>query len=199
MIRILTLMLALMVPTTVSAKSLGVVGKTYPFAEKDGLSEIEERAKQVDWDKHLSNLKTAVANYKPEMVDLPRVIANRTRKIDPRYTLDVDVPDPRDPSRILYPKGFQFNPFEYFTLPGCVVFVNAGDKKQIAWLKKSPFANDASATILLTGGDAAKAEEAFSRPFTYASSTIIERFDIMAVPSAACQKGAEVEVNEYLP
>lgn len=199
MIRILTLMLALLIPVVASAKSLGVVGKTYPFAEKDALAEIEEKAKQVNWSKHLSNLKTAVANYKPDAPDLPRVIKNRARKIDPNYTLDLDIPDPRNPTRILYPKGFRFNPFQYFTLPGCIVFVNAADKKQLAWLKKSPFANDASTTILLTGGDAAKAEGLFSRPFTYASNAIVERLDIMAVPSAACQKGVDVEVYEYLP
>ncbi|WP_224962478.1 hypothetical protein [Geomonas subterranea] len=199
MIRILTAVLVIAWAGTASAKNLGVVGKTYPFAERDALAEIEERAKQVDWNKHLAKLKTDVARYKPELPDLPRVIADRVRRIDSTYTLDVDVPDPRDPSRVLYPKGFSFNPFQYFTLPGCIVFVDVGDKKQLAWLKKSSFAADASATILLTGGEAAKAEEMFSRPFTYASSSIVDRLNILAVPSAACQKGVEVEVHEYLP
>lgn len=199
MIKILTLMVALSVPAVATAKNLGVVGKTYPFAEKDALAEVEERVKQVDWDKQMANLKTGMVDFKPELVGLPKVIANRTRKIDPNYTLDVDVPDPRDPSRVLYPKGFQFNPFQFFTLPGCVVFFNADDKKQVSWFRKSSFSSDANATILLTGGDVAKMEEVLNRPVTYATSTLAERFDIMAVPSVACQKGAEVEVYEYLP
>ncbi len=33
------------------AKDLGIAGATYPIAEKDALAEIEERAKQVDWEK----------------------------------------------------------------------------------------------------------------------------------------------------
>lgn len=199
MIRTLTAALVFALAGTASAKNLGVVGKTYPFAERDALAEIEERAKQVDWDKHLAKLKSDVARYKPELPELPRVIADRVRRTDSTYVLEVDVPDPRDPSRILYPKGFSFNPFQYFTLPGCIVFVNVGDKKQLAWLKKSSFAGDASATILLTGGEAAEAEEMFARPFTYATSSLVDRLNVLAVPSAVCQKGAEVEVHEYLP
>lgn len=198
MIRIL-IVLTLMLPAVASAKSLGVVGKVYSFAEKDALAEIEARARAVDWSKQLALLKREVVRYRPAAPSLPKVVANRTRLVKPVYTLDVDVPDPRDVSRVLYPKGFTFNPFQYMALPGCVVFMSAADEKQVAWLKKSRFADDATARVLLTGGDIEKMEQYFYRQFFYADDTLVERFDILAVPSAACQKGVDLEIHEYLP
>jgi len=198
MMKIVTLLM-LLLPAVASAKSLGIAGKVYHFAEKDGLAEIEERARAVDWNKHLAALRKEVVRHRPVTPSLVRVVANRTRLVNPTYTLDVDVPDPRDVTRVLYPKGFVFNPFQYITLPGCVVFLNAGDKKQVAWLKRSKFADDAAARILLTGGDIEQMEQAFSRAFFYADDTLVERFDVLAVPSAACQKGVALEIHEYLP
>jgi conjugal transfer pilus assembly protein TraW len=196
---LLILFLLVCIPATTSAINLGVVGKTYQFAERDALAEVEERAKQVDWSKQMANLKRGVVEFRPGVPELPRVIANRVRRVDPAYTLDVDVPDPRDPSRVLYPKGFSFNPFQYMTLPGCVVFVDPSDKKQLAWLKKSSFVKEATVRILLTGGDVGQMEQMFARPFYFTDSILVERFDIMAVPSAACQKGTFLEIHEILP
>lgn len=199
MMKLVLALLLVCVPVAVSANNLGVVGKTYPFAEKDALAEVEERAKQVDWNKHLANLKKGLVKFRPETPELPRVIANRVRLVDPAYTLDVDVPDPRNPSQILYPRGFTFNPFQYMTMPGCVVFVDASDKKQLAWLQGSHFVKETGSRILLTGGDVGQMEKRFARSFFYADSILVERFEIMAVPSVACQKGVSLEIHEILP
>lgn len=185
--------------TDSSAKNLGIVGKTFPFAEKDALTEIEDRAKQVDWKRNMVGLKENLQKFRPELIELPRVVANRIRIVDPTYTLEVDVPDPRDPSRVLYPKGFTFNPFQYMNLPGCIVFMNPLDKDQQIWLKNSLFLNDVTAKILLTDGDIGKMERTYGRPFFYADNILIDRLSVMAVPSAVCQKGVSIEIQEFLP
>lgn len=199
MTRLVIVLMLLCAPALSSAKNLGIVGKTYPFAEHDALAEIEERARKVDWNKQLAGLKKRLVKFRPETPDLPRVVADRVRLVDPTYTLEVDVPDPRNPSQILYPKGFTFNPFQYMTMPGCVVFVDVGDKKQLAWLQKNKLVREGSTRVLLTGGDTGQMEEMFRRPFFYADDILVDRFGIMAVPSTACQKGASIEVHEFLP
>ena len=199
MLKCLIMLLILSSPMISFGRNLGVVGKTYPFIEKDALSEIEDRAKQVDWAKHMANLEGKLVKFRPKMQELPRVVANRVRLVDTTYTLDVDVPDPRDPSRVLYPKGFTFNPFQYMSLPGCIVFVDASDKKQLSWLSKSPYPKEVMTRILLTGGDVGQMEEVYGRPFFYADNMLVDRLGVMAVPSAACQKGVQIEVQEFLP
>ena len=42
---------------SVEAKVLGTYGATYPIAERDALEEIQERARQVDWQKVLDRRK----------------------------------------------------------------------------------------------------------------------------------------------
>lgn len=199
MIRLILFSMLLCLPVSSFGKTLGTVGKTYSFAEKDALTEIEDRAKQIDWTKKLAELKSKVVNFRPEIPHLPRVIADRVRMVDPTYTLDVDVPDPRDPSQILYPKGFTFNPLQYMKMPGCVVFVDAADRQQLAWLKKSALSKEATAKILLTGGDIGQMEKLLGRPVFFANNLLVEKFEIMAVPSVACQKGVSLEIHEILP
>jgi len=47
--------------SSVQAKVLGTFGMTYRISERDALTEIEERARQVDWHKVLDKRK--VENY----------------------------------------------------------------------------------------------------------------------------------------
>ena len=196
MIRFVVFAMLLCAPVSSFAKTLDNIGKTYPFAEKDALSEIEEKARRVDWKKQMASLKEKMVNFRPAVPSLPKVIEDRLRQVDMTYTLNVDVPDPRDPSQILYPKGFSFNPLSYMTLPGCVVFVDPGDRQQLAWLKKSSFAKESMARILLTGGNVGRVEQTLGRPVFFADSILVERFQIMAVPSVACQKGVSLEIHE---
>lgn len=184
------------IPALASARVLGTVGATYPFAEKDALTEIEERAKQVDWRRVLARAARQPESLRPdEFRQLPKVRKHDVRSVDMTYTLDADIPDPRNPGRALYPRGFRFNPLDYMTLPGAVVFLDASDKRQVDWLKGSPHAADGLATIVLTGGDAGDVEKITKRPVFYAGR-LIDRLDIRAVPSVARQNGRMLEVEE---
>jgi conjugal transfer pilus assembly protein TraW len=183
-------------PVLASAGVIGTVGQTYPFAERDALTEVQEAAKKVNWKKLLAAAKEQARHYRPSMLELRRATVARKRQVDMSYTLDVDVPDPRDPSRILYPKGYSFNPLHFMTMPACVVFINAGDRAQRDWLISSPYGHDLLTPILLTGGDVDGIERALKRPVYSADSLLLERFGIEVVPSVACQNGDSLEVEE---
>jgi len=186
----------LLAPSLTFAKDLGTVGKTYAFAERDALAEVQERVKHVDWKKQMDGLRASGRKIVKEQLDIPRATADRVKVVDATYTLETDVPDPRNPSRVLYPRGFSLTPLQYMTLPGCVVFVDGDDRSQRDWLKSSGYGADSTAMIILTGGDLPREEKSFQRPLYFADSALIERFGIAAVPSVACQKGESFEVQE---
>ncbi len=192
----LIIAISALLPALASATVIGTVGHTYPFAEPDALTEVVERARQVDWKRVLSAAKEQARHHRPEIPAIPRADVARKRQVAMSFTLDVDVPDPRDPTKIKYPKGFVFNPLAQFTMPACILFVNAADRAQREWLMSAQQARDPLTPILLTGGDFEKIERALKRPVHHADALLLERFGIKAVPAIACQKGATLEVEE---
>jgi hypothetical protein len=186
----------LLLPALASATTLGTFGHTYPFAERDALTEVIELARQVDWRRVLATAKEQARHYRPEIPAIPRATSTRKRLVEMSYTNDVDVPDPQEPTKIKYPRGFVFNPLGQFLMPACVIFVNAGDRAQREWLSSSQQALNPITPVLLTGGDVEKIERALRRPVHYADTLLLERFGIEAVPAVACQQGAALEVEE---
>lgn len=196
-LRMMITAMLVMSPALASARLLGTVGATYPFAEKDALSEITERAKSVDWKKVFARLRKQGEHPLPLGVPkISKVAEARVRRVDMTYTLDVDIPDPRNPARILYPKGFSFNILQFMTLPGAVIFVDASDRRQLEWLKTYPGVSDPVVMILLTGGDHGAMEKLLNRPVSYADSLLVNRFSIEVVPAVARQDGDTLIIEE---
>ena len=185
-----------LLPVVAAADVIGTVGRTYPFAELDALSEITERAKQLDWKRIFAEAGKKGRSLRPAIPELPRAASTRKRQVEMSYTLDADVPDPKFPSRVLYPKGFTFNPLEYMAMPTCVVFVDVSDRNQREWLFSSRQGRDPMTPILLTGGDMDVIESRLKRPVYYADQLLLERFGIESVPAIACQKGVSLELEE---
>lgn len=177
---------------------VGQAGATYPIIERDAMSELMERVRQVDWKRWMSGLRHDVEAYRPS--DLPEEKLPRARHdvafmVDPTYTLPFDIQDGK--GGILYPKGFTFNPLDYVSLPGTIIFIDGADKKQVSWFKKSPYARSGAVMLLLTGGSYMKVERELGRPVFYADDQIVKRFDITALPAVIFQRGKLLEVAEF--
>ena len=184
--------------TSVQAKVIGTFGTTYRITERDALAEIEERARQVDWNKVLDKRK--VENYQgpPDKTSLPRAKRNRSFPVDMTYTTEIDVPDGK--GGILYPKGYTFNPLDYVTYPKTLVVINGADPDQVKWFAGSEYDKRLDVTLLLTGGNFVVVSKRISRPLFYADRKIIERLRLKAVPSVIKQEGRLMGVREiYLP
>lgn len=187
--------IALMVSAVpIQAKVLGTFGTTYQISERDALSEIEERARQVDWNKVLDKKK--VENYQgpPDRGNLPRAKRNRSFLVDMTYTTEIDVPDGK--GGILYPKGYTFNPLDYVAYPKTLVVIDGSDPEQVKWLASSEYDKRLDVTLLLTEGNFGTVAKRISRPLFYADRKIIERLKLKAVPSVIRQKGRLMEVTE---
>ena len=188
-------MIALLLGTaSVQAKVLGTYGITYQISEKDALSEIEARARQVDWNKVLDKKK--VENYQgpPDRMSLPRAKKSRSFLVDMTYTTEIDVPDGK--GGILYPKGYTFNPLDYVTYPKTLVVINGSDPEQVKWLAGSEYDKRLDVMLLLTEGNFKTVAKKVSRPVFYADRKIIERFKLQGVPSIIRQNGRLMEVTE---
>lgn len=114
-----------------------VEAKLYDIVEPDALSEFEEKAKKID-------IKKLIPKPKIEPVVLTPAKKKSVRYIDPTYCLDTDIKVPidnRDISkgwRVLYPKGYCFNPIDYIPqLPPKIIVFNPCDKKEVEFVKKN--------------------------------------------------------------
>ncbi|MDA8086733.1 MAG: hypothetical protein M0Z75_08545 [Nitrospiraceae bacterium] len=175
---------------------VGRAGATYPVAEKDALSELMHKVRQVDWKKQLAGLKQSALSYEPpDLARLPRAKHDRMFTVDPTYTLTFEIPDGK--GGILYPKGYTFNPLDYVGLPDVFVFIDGGDKKQMEWFMRSPYAKESNVMIFLTGGSYLQLSKKLKRPVFYATDQITRRFRLKAVPAALFQQGRFLEVKEF--
>jgi conjugal transfer pilus assembly protein TraW len=175
---------------------LGTLGQTYPIAEKDAVQELKDKASAVDWKKvfNLETTRNIIKNYKPETLDLPLAVENKTRIVDLSYSLDFDIPDGK--GGILYPRGYKFNPLEYLHYPKTLVVINADDPKQVAWFLTSAYASAHDTIILITNGSYYELCQKLNRPVYYATPNIIQRLQLRAVPCVARQSGKYMEIHE---
>jgi conjugal transfer pilus assembly protein TraW len=175
------------------AKVIGTFGQVYPIAEPDALTEIEERAKTVNWRSILDKEKPE--DFRPSsLVSLPMATHDRSFLVDMTYTLEFDVPDGR--GGILYPRGYRFNPLDYVPFNQTLVVLDGDDSDQLAWLKRSSLLSEPGSLILLTQGAFSRIGEQLGRAVFYADRRILERFNLAAVPSVISRKGRLMEVKE---
>jgi conjugal transfer pilus assembly protein TraW len=176
-------------------KDLGTVGRVYAIAEKDCLSEIREKAKKLDWDKIKKESVEKVKKYKPEdLVQLPKATQNKTFLVDMSYTLESDIPG-KD-GKIIYPKGYGFNPLKYIDYPITLVVIDGNDINQVDWFQDSKYAKDYRVRLLITDGYYVDLRQKLKRPVYYANHLIVERLQLDRLPCIVNQKGVHMEVKE---
>ena len=187
------LVAACAVSSPASAKVLGTMGATYTISEPDALQEVEDAAKKVNWQKLFADMEKKVKHLRPQVAPLPHVRESSSRTVTMSYTLEEDMPNPRDPQRPLYPKGFTFNPLEYTSLPGKVVCFDGTDPKEVAYVGSL---HDDSAILIMTAGDIDVVSRSIHHSVYYANDHLIQLFQIEAVPSVVTQEGTVLKVEE---
>ena len=177
-------------------KNLGVVGKTYPVVEPDVLAELKEEAARKNRfgdNAFLERMKT----YQPEDIhNLPRATMDRTFLVDMTYTLERDLLD--GDGKVIYPKGFTFNPLDYVSFSGGMLVIDGSDPTQVRWFTKTPYVNNHRVRLLLSGGYAYNLIEEIKRSVFYLTDEIADRLQLAAAPSLIIQKGDKLQVREIL-
>ena len=175
-------------------RDLGVVGETYPVVEPDVVTELKEEAATKNRfrdDEFLERMKT----YQPEdLHHLPRATMDRTFMVDMTYTLDRDLLD--GDGKVIYPKGFTFNPLDYVSFSGGMLVIDGNDPAQIKWLEETPYADNHQVRLLLSDGYAYELINQLKRSVFYLTDEIAERLQLAAVPSLVIQRNDKLEVRE---
>jgi conjugal transfer pilus assembly protein TraW len=178
------------------AIDLGVVGKTYPIAERDASEELKERVRSVNWQKLLEkNGIERIRRYKPDTAQsLPRATENQVRMVSMNYTLEFDITDGK--GNVIYPKGYTFNPLDFMTYTRTIVVLNGADRDQVEWFKKSPYYKKSNVMVLITDGNYYDLSGELGQPVYFAHEKIVARLQLRHVPSVATQKKRMMEVSE---
>ena len=198
------LLLILLLPLFTNAKVIEIlhIGKTYPFAEEDFLIAIQKRIKEkkVEIYKKAVELskeaKKKIINFKPKGIDpLTPADKNETRLIDLTYTLPFDIKDAN--GKVIYPKGFTFNPAKYVHLSYEIVVLNANRKAEVEWFFKSKYSkNPLMYRVFLTDGNWYEIMKKYKTQVYYCMPQIEKRFKLKHTPSIITQIGNKIEVRE---
>jgi conjugal transfer pilus assembly protein TraW len=182
---------ALALAITARART-STIGRTWSVAEPDALAEIEARiARQPPSMAARFGPRSDWSALKPA----PLAIAkdNRVRSVVPFHTLEFDLALPD--GKVLYPRGYTFNPLSYVSLPQRLIVVHARD---LGWAMRTASLTD---WILLSEGggphaDALTLGERLGRPVFVLEERVKERLGLTHAPVIVRQLGERLELTE---
>ncbi|MBH2000023.1 MAG: conjugal transfer protein TraW [Sphingomonadaceae bacterium] len=175
-----------------------IIGRTWPIAEPDALSEIESRAAHVPDMKAAFGPRERWSAMKPAALGIAR--ADRRRTVVPFYTLDQDIRLPG--GKRLYAKGYSFNPLAYVALPQRLIVVHPRD---LAWALRT--ARPADFILLAAGGhsqagdtdaDAITLGERHGRALFLLEERVKARLGLTVAPVIVAQAGQKLVLTEVV-
>lgn len=171
------------------------IGRTWPIAEPDALAEIEAKAATLPRDMS-RNFGPRRSWSAMKAAALPAASMDRVRSVVPFYTLEFDIRLPD--GRLVYPKGFTFNPLTYVKLPQRLVVVHPRD---LGWALKIARPSD---FILLSAlgadnGDPIALGEKSGRAIFILEERVKQRLGLMVAPVIVSQSGSRLILTEYGP
>lgn len=188
----------LLVAATASwaATDLGTVGEVYPVVEPDIRRELRQQAAR-SWEAKRQAYREKLRTYQPfDLHPLPKATRNRSYAVDMRSTLNEDLTD--QDGRVLYPKGYTFNPLDFVPLSIGLVVIDASDPAQVEWFKASPYSHNHRVKLLLSGGSAQALIEELHRAVFYLNRDLAQRLQLSGVPCVAVQQERQLQVTEFL-
>ena len=171
------------------------IGRTWPIVEPDALAEIEAKVAKLPSDLR-SKLGPRSRWSAMKAASLGPASQDRVRNVIPFYALDTDVALPD--GRVLYPKGFTFNPLAYVSLPQRLVIVHASE---LGWALKAAAPSDwiLLASGAATGPDPIALGEKVGRPLFLLEERVKDRLGLTVAPVIVRQVGQRLELTEVSP
>ena len=167
------------------------IGRTWPIAEPDALSEIEGRAAQVPDMKAAFGPRERWSAMTAATLGVAR--ADRNRTVVPFYTLDQDIR--LQDGRLLYAKGYSFNPLSYVSLPQRLIVVHPAE---LDWALRT--ATLADFILLAAGGprdaDAITLGERHGRALFLLEERVKARLGLTVAPVIVSQAGQKLVLTE---
>ncbi len=195
------LFLSVVCSPSLSAKDLGRLGQTFEIKERDLLQVIQDKLKVLSDSGDLAQHQTALQKRSIKHIKTPtplnhlkRATQNRTFAYDPTLVVPQDLKDHK--GLVFHKKGTRINPLDHVPFKRDLVFLDARDADQIAWMGHhlDTFKN---AKIILTGGSPFDLMETWQRPVYFDQSGILtKKLGMPAVPAVVRGKGRVLEIQE---
>jgi len=221
--RLIIMVLLLITANTITAKNLGVYGKTFPIAEMNildfialRLSEYKASGKLADMQRDFEKRVKAYGERPTPVKNLTTTVSPKTFSVDPTFILEMDVTDIN--GKVLIPQGTRINPFDAKTLPSwfmaqqpvttidfALIFIDADDYRQVNWLKDflkaiddGKYNNIKEARILLIKGHLAKSYKRLRQRIYFDQMGLLSRkFKLQRIPSVVTQDNIQWKVTEF--
>ncbi len=190
-LRTMVSLAAVVVPPTTVLAATSTIGRTWPIAEPDALSEIEGQAARVpDMTKAFGPRERWSAM---KAASLGVAHADRNRTVVPFYTLDQDIRLPE--GKLLYAKGYSFNPLAYVSLPQRLIVVHP---RELDWALRT--ARPADFIVLAAGSpgdaDAITLGERHGRALFLLEERVKARLGLTVAPVIVAQDGQKLVLTE---
>lgn len=163
-------------------------GTTYEIVEPDLLIEIQQKAKQVDWQKLQRNMK-----FTQEFARLPIATEYNSYYHTPTTILPFEVKDKN--GKVLYPKGFKFNPLKYTTLPNQLIVLGSARHLDVVSNFSSLVSPDD--TLLIVNMDTRKFIKQTGKRAFLLSKNAIKRLGIKQIPAIISQQGDQFLIQVF--
>jgi len=183
---------------------LGRIGPVWPIAEPDLLESMRRKAAAKITDGDVERLQEELDEKSrryasaPPSLNLPRAGRSRSWRLDPTITVPDDVLDAD--GRVLIPAGTRVNPLDYRSLSHTLVFVDAADVRQLAWLERELASTD-NAKLILTGGSPAEVAQRLDGHAVYFDQhgELVGALGIGEVPTTVAQDRRHLRLRSYGP
>lgn len=185
--RILILTLSVSISGLVFSKDI-VTGVVYEIIENDAEIELMERVKNVNWNEELKkkNDVSTWAAVKSEY--LPIAQETILRSYVPFYKTEFEIKDNK--GKIIYPKGYSFNPLRFMTMPNKIYILTPSTAKFF----KGKISNRDQ--IIIANGNPLDQREVLNAPVFTLDEKTKDRLGIEKAPSIVWQEGALLKIQE---
>lgn len=186
----------LSVPTfAASAESSSpALGKTYPIAEQDFLTVIQQKLQAKADSGEIAALQQQMVYTVRHRIENPQPIAGiqtataaATHYYDPSVTAPQDIHDAD--GNIIVKAGTTINPLSYLGLSKLLLFIDGRDAKQVIWAKQQTQASSKPVKVILVAGSYMALMRQWKQPVYFdQAGALTQRLGITAVPAKVWQE-----------
>lgn len=191
--------ITVLLPFSVYAKDFGTWGDIYPVKEKSFSALIKERLQGLEESGKLAELQE---NFKARVIEntlRPRPVdglltddKEHIQWYDPTFIVGADVADHQ--GKVFAHKGDRINPLDTLNVDQTLYFLDADDKRQIAWMKGQKPATTRY-KVILTNGNIKEASEALdTRIYFDQDGALTRQLGITYVPATVVQEGKRLKI-----
>jgi conjugal transfer pilus assembly protein TraW len=190
--------------STARAADLGTWGDLYPIAEPDLVGTIKQRLGDMEKSGELAQKQD---EFKQRVIEnslrpvpvrgLAIARENTTRLYDPTFIVSQDISDHQ--GHVFAQKGQRVNPLDSVPFAQTLYFIDADDKRQLAWFKTQK-STTLSAKVILVNGDIAQATKALgTRIYFDQDGVLTKKFALSAVPArvTAAPDGQHLQIDTF--